>query len=238
GSNLVNLKSFLRFFQRKSPRTLCNTPTILKRASRRVSLVVEALERRELLTNDIPQIVASGVLPPDGSTVANSNTPVLHVQFSEAMVGTNGVNSTTNGTGAADRNNYLLMDSTGNPIPINHAALSAGGTLVTLTYNGGKPLPADTYTLFVHGDQLKDLDDNFAISRPQQLIVANGGRNNLAIVNLPGDGTLSTLSNYNQPAVGATQPNPVAVASADLDGDGLPDLAVANADTNQVAIYL
>src|SRR5262249_46282561 len=105
-------------------------------------------------------------------------------------------------------------------------------------YNNGQALPVDTYTLFVRGDKVFDVDDNLPLAPSDQLIVANGGSSNIAVATVNGDGTLGSLGDYALPQVGTTNPNPVAVGFGDFDGDGNPDLAVVNAGTNTVSIFL
>ncbi len=226
----MRLKSFLQYLTRgwRKIRPIRNKPA----ASRSTRLLVEMLEQRELLAADIPSIVAAGVLPMDGSSSA-TGLPLIQVQFSETMTNS-----------ALTPSNYVLLGSTGNNIAVNTVSFNnsaiggaATNSVVQLTYNLGAPLVVDNYTLFVRGDRLFDLDDGFSISQPGQLVVANSGRNNVAVVNLPGDGTLGAVSSYNLPAVGVQAANPNAVALGDLDGDGINDLVVVNAGTNQVLIY-
>ena len=78
----MRLKSFLQFFTRAWRK---NRPIRNHSSSKRNSrLLVEMLENRELLAGDIPTILATGVLPVDGSSTA-TGAPVLQVQFSETM---------------------------------------------------------------------------------------------------------------------------------------------------------
>src|SRR5438067_1975780 len=104
--------SFLRFF---SKRWLRGKPGRRRHTPRphRSHLLLEALERREMLANDVPRIVS--VVPFDHSTITNQ-TPTIQVTFSEAMQGSNALH-----TGAASPNAYLLEDSSGAVIPINTA---------------------------------------------------------------------------------------------------------------------
>ena len=79
---------------------------------RRSGLHVEPLERRELLSNDLPSIVA--VLPADGATVTNSQ-PSLVVTFSENVQTLQAVNIS----------NYLLFNGRGSQISIDGASYSS-----------------------------------------------------------------------------------------------------------------
>jgi hypothetical protein len=227
----MKFMSFVRFFGKRWLQGKASRRRLTPRRTR-ATLWLEALERREMLANDVPRIV--NVAPPDGSQV-NTLTPQIQVTFSEPMQGNNATQ-----TGAANPNNYLLVDASGNTIPINTATLDATATIVTIGYNNSNPLPVNTYTLFVHGDRLFDVDDNFALALKSQMFSANGGQNNISLVNIPGGGTLSAPSNYPMPAstgAFASPPNPWAVAHADLTGSGLQDLIVANLGTNQIDIF-
>ena len=148
----------------------------------RTTLVLEFLERRDLLTGGMPTIISTGVLPLNDSTTANGS-PTLQVQFSESM-----------GASATNVNEYLLLGSTGQTIPINAATFSNNpvtgpDSIVTLTYNNSQPLAVGTYSLFIHGDQVFAANGS-PLALAGQLVVANSGSNNVSTVNLPGDSTL------------------------------------------------
>ena len=194
-------------------------------------LHVEYLEERNLLDGDTPFIVTSGVLPVDGSIVANPQ-PTIQIEYSEAMVGSNATNS-----GAADPDNYLLFDADGNSITIDNVTLSAGNTIATLDYNGGNDLFNSNYSVFVRGTQLIDQDDGRALAEPGQIVVANAGQNNVAIIDVPGNGSLGALSNYPIPPIANVNANPVAVTFAELSGDTISDLILVNTGNDSVAIY-
>ncbi len=222
----MGFRSFFQFFNRtwrkKQPITK-NPPQPLN-----AKLMVEMLERRDLLT--VPGLVAAGVLPLDGTSV-NSGSPIIQVQFTETMS-----NSVLN------PGNYVLLGSSGNSIPIDSVSFFSLGaapvnSAVRLSYNGGAPMVVDNYTLFVRGDQMIDQDEGLAMSQPGQLIVANSGSNKVSVLGMPGDGTLAGLSNYNYGAVGGQAANPRVVGLADVDSDGIKDLIVVNAGTNQVLIF-
>src|SRR5437660_1651915 len=118
-------------------------------ARRRPRPGLEALERRELLAADAPFIVQQLSVPADGSTPAG-NPPAIIVTYSEPMKAAEVTNPA----------NYLLFNSGGDPITINSVAPHPGmPTGYDIFYNSNDPLPADTYTLFVRGDQIHDVDD-------------------------------------------------------------------------------
>lgn len=224
----MHFKSLFKFLSRpwKRTRPICKRPF----ANRSARLLVEMLERRELLANDIPTLVSAGILPVDGSTTTNG-LPTIQVQYSETM-----------SASVLNAKNYVLLGSSGDVVPIDGVSfIGIGGapanSAVELFYNGGNQLVVDTYTLFLRGDQMFDVDDNFAMAQPGQLFVSNSGQNSLAVVNLPGNGTVGAVSNYNLAPVGVQAANPYAVTLGDLDGDGITDLIVVNAGTNQALLF-
>ncbi len=219
----MSFLSFLRRLGARRPRP--SRPSRSQRPVRRAPmLAVEPLESRELLAADTPTILATNVTP------ANSTHPTIQVVFSESMVLTDLQNAS----------NYLLLDSSGNSVPIQ--LVTAGTThsindTATLSYNNGSLLNAGTYSLFVRGDQLHDFDDNRTVAPPGELILANGGRNTVSMVTVPGDMTLGATAQFDLRQAGAPTPSPVSVQLADLDGDGLKDLVVVDSGTNQVEIF-
>src|SRR5579883_1592044 len=105
----MKFMSFLRFFGKRWLRD--RAPRKRRAPVPHARLRLEALEKRELLTGDVPRIV--NVTPADNSFVATLNPPpTLQITFSEPMVGSN-----ASQTGASDPNNYLLINSTGDVIP-------------------------------------------------------------------------------------------------------------------------
>src|SRR5262245_6051828 len=135
----MRFKSFLRYLSGDWKK---RQPARKKRSDHGLRPLVELLERRDLLT--APTIIASGVLPQDGASTP-TGLPVIQVQFSESMTNS-----------ALTANNYVLIGSTGNIIPINTVSFfplggAPANSVVQLAYNGGQQLVVDAYTLFVRG---------------------------------------------------------------------------------------
>ena len=147
----MSFKSFFQFLNRAWRK---NKPINKKPPQNRFARpLVEMLERRDLMT--VPTILASGVLPVDGSSVSTS-TPVIQVQFSESM--TNSVLTPSS---------YVLLSSSGNSIPVdlvNFVSLGAPpvNSAVQLQYNGGAGLVVNNYSLFVRGDRMVNVDEGLA----------------------------------------------------------------------------
>ncbi len=212
-----------------------------RRRERRVDyaskLFVESLEDRVLLNNDTPFILS--VKPGDGAVLqgVNSQTPLITVTFSEPV----------NATQATNRANYLLFSSSGQTINID--SVTANGinqnnnstTSVTLAYNEGKPLPPATYSLFVRGDQIQDVDDNRFLAQPGQFVVANTGTNNVSVINVSDSGVVGGLGNYPDPTNTTATPQLVAFGNfdgvTDSHGNPIPDLVVVNAGTNTISVF-
>src|SRR5436305_15170836 len=125
----MNFHSFARFFGlgRKQQPHRRRRPSSARPGGNRFALRLEALEDRCVPAH--PTIVASGVLPTDGTTQPQGpiGHPFLQVEYSEVMQGTNGTGG-ANGTGAADVRNYLLIDAQGHPVTIDQATMTAAAT--------------------------------------------------------------------------------------------------------------
>ena len=192
-------------------------------------LRLEELEAREVPA--APFVVST--TPATGGLLGAPplNTPErIEVVFSEAV------------TGATDKNNFKLFASDGTAVTIGAVSYNPGTFTTTingganLTVNGGQ-LTAGTYSLFLRGDQIVDVDETLPLARPGELVVANAGRDSLATVSLNGSG-LGALSTVPLPAEGTNNFLPSAVASGDLNADTLPDLVVAASGQNTVNVYL
>jgi hypothetical protein len=183
---------------------------------------LEALEPRLVPAGLIPTIVK--VTPVDGST-ALSALPQISVTFSESM----------QVAGVTNPANYDIFGSAGNPIQVNSVSYNPVSNAATLSYTGnatGGDLTADKYTLFVRGDQLI-ASNGEPVAPPGQIAVASAGSSTVSIVNMPGDGTLHGISNYSA----GLNNGPAAVAIADVNQDGLPDLIVGNFESDSISIF-
>src|SRR6266545_4911474 len=113
--------------------------------------------------------------------------------------------------------------------PANYILVAADGTLLSIQSATASSNPTG------------NINDGRTLSDPGQLIVANSNRNNVSTAALTGNGVIGALSDYALPSVSPPSPptvaTPVAVQMADLTGDGIPDLVVVNAGTNQVDIF-
>jgi hypothetical protein len=205
---------------------------VTRKHRRPASLELEKLERRDLFSAT-PTIIA--VTPADGSSLTTA-TPLLTVTYSEPM---DVASATTPG-------NYLLFGSAGNSVGVTSVGLtgpdSSGHETATLVYNGSTTgLILDTYTLFVRGDKVLSNSTlgSVPMALPGQVVVANNGRTDASVINIPGNGSLGAISQYGLPANGSTSAGPVAVAMANLTGQsGENDLIVLNKSAGQIAIYL
>jgi hypothetical protein len=192
-------------------------------------LGVEQLEDRVVPV--APTILS--VTPGTGATLAS--TGVITVEFSENVTGA--------GASATDVSHFDVFASNGSAVTIGSISgtLNANGTYTTtlshLTLNG-TALPAGTYSLYVVGSAIKDATGSGdPLAQPGQLVVANVGQNSLSTASITSSG-LGAVSTISLPAEGTTNFTPSAIASADLNDDGIADLIVVSSAQNTVNIYL
>ena len=233
----MSLRSIFSALRDKWPGRVASRRRPLQPLRRRPML--EALEERVVPT--VPPTILA-VTPLDFSTsgTATANPPIS-ITFSEAMDATDVTNA----------NNYALFNSEGQSItlqlqPTDYNAANNTLTIPPAEYNGGVSLPADTYTLFIRGDRVREFTDQFAISLPNQLVVANTSTGTVSTLNagvpLPVTNTTpyfyqSVQSYPVYAANGFPTPTPVAILTADFNGDGNLDVAVVNKTTDEVDVY-
>jgi hypothetical protein len=228
----MKFRSWLRFLDKKTSTRKSRRKT---RRSRRVPLQVESLEARELLR--APFIFS--VTPADGAVLKGpgSTTPALTITYSEAM----------NATDATAASNYFLFNANNQPIKIDSVTaldLNTGNnslTKVLLHYNENNPLPAGSYSLFVQGDQIHDIDENATLALPGQFVVANSATNNVSVVNVSDTGEVGAASNFPDPVNTSATPMVVAFGNisgaVDSHGNPIPDLIVANTSADSLEIF-
>jgi autotransporter-associated beta strand protein len=203
-------------------RTLKNRPGNRRgvvRRQRQRRLLLEMLEDRRLL-DATPPIILDTTPSFATSGTLDAGTARLEVEFSEPVVG---------GDAAG---NYQLqslgldgllgtVDDVIVPLSVSYA-----GTTATLTF---APLPESIYRLTVR-DTITDLDGN-ALDGDRD---GNpGGEDQRHFVATPPTGGIFVS--------GATHPtgySPYSVTVGDFNGDGKPDLAVANEGSHNVAVLL
>jgi hypothetical protein len=236
----------------------------------RKRLTLEQLEVRE--TPAAPSVLSVNT----ASIGPNPGNVQITINFSEAM----------NPADASLASNYLLYASDGSRIPILQTVNNIPGGTPAITYtdipatpsspaqhvttitNAAISLPnatstynhqltADTYTLFIEGDQIADVTNTQFVSPPGSVVVANQGKGggNLSTLsftdglgeNPTGSDSVGGLTNSTVAGAtflpGTTLPasivnNPIQVLVADLDGrttstgSAINDLIILNGDGN------
>ncbi len=217
--------NWFKFFRLvgSSKRPLSKTP-----ARPRHQLTLETLEAREVPATPVVQLVT----PATGGSLGTSIT----VKYSIDV------------TGADQTGNYRLFAADGTPVTIASVTyddtnlnplLNFTATILTtdLSVSGG-PLTAGAYSLFLRGDQIADQAvPTDTLAAPGQIVIANGGRSNLATVALNGS-NLGAVQTLGLPAQGTTNYLPSAAAITDVNNDGLKDLLVTSSGSSSVVIYL
>ncbi|CAF1363042.1 unnamed protein product [Rotaria magnacalcarata] len=89
-----------------------------------------------------------------------------------------------------------------------------------------------TYSTDSNPDTLKAADVNDD-GKPD-IIVANYGSNNVGVFLNTGNGTFSAQTNYST----GSGSGPYSVVAVDVNGDGQPDIIVANAGSNNIGVLL
>ena len=106
--------------------------------------------------------------------------------------------------------------------------------VIVQTVGGGTTVLADTSTGLVSPGAVKlaDLNNNGILD----LIVANSGSNNVLVYPGLGNGAFGPALNDGHGFFTGT--NPVGITVADVNGDGRPDLVIANKGSNTVSILI
>jgi FG-GAP-like repeat len=217
--------------------------TASRRAPRlksRRRLELELLETRDLMAATIAPKILS-VAPPDGGSLVETSAPnVIKVTYSEAM----------DVSQASNAANYLLFGPAGAAVPISSVVEEGATNTYDVAFGAGSPTGA--YTLFVKGDQVHEVTNLLTLAGPGQLVVANSGAgsNTVSTVRAPdgftpgGPTTLGATQTYamGPNASGFFSPNPIAVVTADFNGDGNLDLAIVSTSltftsSSEVDIY-
>jgi hypothetical protein len=197
-------------------------------------LGLEPLESRELLAVALPRIV--GVTPPDFSATDATN-PIITVTYNEVMKHSDVINAA----------NYLLFNSAGQAVSVDSVTTS-DDTTVTINYAGGANLSADTYTLFVRGDQVHEAADglNLPLATTGQLVAVNSNSSLVSTINAGATSSALYAGAQSYPINVGTNSTvtPLSVVARDFDGDGNTDVAVlesvknsAGTVTYQIGIY-
>ncbi len=169
--------------------------------------------------------------------ISTNGTPLSAASFALPVV----LQFPTNGTsGSAYRLRAVDLDGDGR---LDLIACEVSGNRVSVFHNISTPGPLTTnsfepsFALISGGDcrfaTAADLDGDGLVD----IVALNYGDKTISL--FKNIGTVGTLnaSSFAPPVVIPAPGGPYEVAIADLDGDGKPDLAVANTDNNTISIY-
>jgi len=147
-------------------------------------------------------------------------------------VGTNGGNPyqlravDIDGDGKTD---LLVSEANGSRVSIFHN-VATPGSLTTNSFEAPISLPTGNDCRFAAA---ADLDGDGRLD----IVTANYGDNTISIIKNIGVAGSLTPSSFAAPVTLDTAAGPYAIAIGDLDGDGKPDLAVANASANVISVF-
>ena len=187
----------------------------------------------------LPSLTYDAGPDPTGLTVADVNHDgkpdlLLGNSFGDLLVLLGHGDGTFQPYRKADQNVALAVLPNGSPTPdfiyanqgLDHVVIDYGGGQKTVVgdQSTGLLAPGAVQLADLNGDGLPDL------------IVANSGSNNVLIYPGLGNGQFGPALNGGHGFFTGT--NPVGISTADVNGDGRPDLVVANKGSNDVSILL
>jgi hypothetical protein len=202
----------------------------------------------DFTTGSIPISVAIGDLDGDGKpdlAVANfssSSVSVLHNTYTSGLIDTGSFAAKVDFTTGTNPYSVAIGDLDGDGKP-DLAVANSGSDIVSVLHN--------TYTsgLIDTGSFAAKVD--FATgSSPRSVVIGDldgDGKPDLAVANFSSSSVSVFRNTYTSGLIDTgsfaakvdftTGSNPISVAIGDLDGDGKPDLAVANFSSNTVSVY-
>ncbi len=228
-----------------------NTISVYRNTSNAGSMASGSFAARvDFATGVRPRAIAIGDLNGDGkpdlavanngsssvSVFPNTSTPgtITTASFAAKIDYTTGFNSNPSFIAVGDLDGDGKPDlATANSVSNNVSVLrnsAAGGVLNSTSFTSKVDYAAGTTPTSI---AIGDLDGD---GKPD-LVSANFSSNNISVFrNTATSGSISAAS-FAAAVNFATASNPYSVAFGDLDGDGKPDLAVANHSSNSVSFY-
>lgn len=228
-----------------------NTISIYRNTSSAGSIAGSSFATKvDFATGVRPRAIAIGDLNGDGkpdlaianngaSTVSvfpNTSTPgtITTASFAAKIDYTTGFNSNPSFIAVGDLDGDGKPDlATANSVSNNVSVLrnsSAGGVLNSTSFTTKVDFTAGTTPTSI---AIGDLDGD---GKPD-LVSANFSSNNISVFHNTATSGSITAASFAAAVNFATASNPYSVAIGDLDGDGKPDLAVANHSSNSVSLY-